>query len=158
MQKRFTVSSPDTRKSHRWVCIQRAGDCICSTGPEVHLQAHFLLLREEHLSCNPSTEREVPLLMRLIDAEPQSAMTSFHVAERLNSVYIGGGIFSLCASRKKASTEWILIRKWVRVAQPSGTKILHCHCEWSEWYMQDSTPDDKNPADNSWQLLWCNYQ
>lgn len=91
--------------------------------------------------------------MPLIDAQPDNMMTSFHVAERANSVHISGGIFSLHADRKNIYTAWMLIIKWVRVAQPSGTKILHCHLGLSKWNMEDSNPEDKQPGDNSWQLL-----
>lgn len=81
--------------------------------------------------------------MPLIDTEPPSMMTSFHVAERANSVHISGGIFSLCADRKNVYTAWMLIMKPVRVAQSSGTKTLHCHLELSKWNTDNSNPEDK---------------
>lgn len=122
--------------------------CVCIISPESACRGKCFSA-EKCISA-----KRFPYKMCLIEAQSQSVMTSFHVAERANSVHVGGGIFPIRTGRK-VSPAWMLIRKWVRVAQPSGTKILHCQFERN---VKDSTPDDKRPADNSWQLLWCNYQ
>lgn len=114
---RFTVSLQEPRKSHELICIKCIG---CSTTIQVKtvkIQFCVYVINPES-ACRGKcfsaekciSAKRFPYKMCLIEAQSQSLMTSFHVAERANSVHVGGGIFPIRTGRK-VSPAWMLIRK-----------------------------------------------
>lgn len=61
--------------------------CVCIISPESACRGKCFSA-EKCISA-----KRFPYEMCLIEAQSQSVMTSFHVAERANSVHVGGGIF-----------------------------------------------------------------